>query len=90
MARRHLIVRGKVQGVGFRWFVGETARRADLAGWVQNRPDGAVEIAVEGDDESVDILERAVHRGPPGARVDGVDRVPEQDDSLTKPFAVRK
>ena len=90
MARRQLIVRGKVQGVGFRWFVRETARRVDLAGWVQNKPDGSVEIAVEGDDESVEILERAVHRGPPGARVEGVERVADPPGILDKPFAVRR
>lgn len=90
MGRRQLIVSGKVQGVGFRWFVRETARRVDLAGWVQNRPDGSVEIAVDGDDASLDALERAVASGPQGARVDSVGRVAQSPDTLTRPFSVRR
>ena len=90
MARRQLLISGKVQGVGFRWFVKEKARRAGLAGWVQNRPDGSVELAVDGDDASVEALERAVHTGPPGARVDSVQRLPETEEPLTVPFAVRR
>lgn len=90
MARRLLIVRGRVQGVGFRWFVRELARRTDLAGWVQNKPDGTVEIAVEGDEESLDRLEKAVHRGPPGAQVDEVARRPDSAEPLSRPFEVRR
>ena len=47
--RIHLRIRGKVQGVGFRWFVREQARRCDLAGWVRNNPDGSVELAARGE-----------------------------------------
>ncbi len=88
----HLIVRGKVQGVGFRWFVRETARRGELRGWVRNNVDGSVEILAAGDPECVDRLRVAVRRGPPGARVDAVEPVDggEPADSLSRPFAVRK
>ena len=90
MARRQLIVTGRVQGVGFRWFVREAARRMNLAGWVMNRPDGAVELAVEGPDADVDRLEQAVQAGPPGAFVEAVQRTADAPEELTRPFAVRR
>ena len=51
--RMHVVVSGRVQGVGFRWFVREAAIALDLAGWVRNRPDGSVEVAADGDDDRV-------------------------------------
>ncbi len=90
MSRRRLVVKGRVQGVGFRWFVRETSRRLGLAGWVENRPDGSVEIAVEGDDTALDLLEHAVHGGPPAASVSEVERLPDSEEPLTRPFSVRR
>lgn len=72
IARRY-VVTGRVQGVGFRLFAEAAAAREGVHGWVRNRPDGAVEAWVEGDAESVQRIEAALHRGPPGARVDRVD-----------------
>ena len=63
----HLEVSGRVQGVGFRWFVVEEARRLKLSGWVRNRPDGKVEIAASGSADALAELESAVTDGPPGA-----------------------
>lgn len=71
VARRY-VVRGRVQGVGFRYFVVEHARLEGLVGWVANRDDGTVEAHVEGELDAVTRLERAMHRGPGGARVDTV------------------
>ena len=90
MASLHLIVTGRVQGVGFRWFVRETARRVGLAGWVANRPDGGVELAAEGDDESIELLRRAVRSGPPGADVEDIRDGEGDVGPLTKPFSVRR
>ena len=90
MASLHLIVTGRVQGVGFRWFVRETARRVGLAGWVFNRPDGGVELAAEGDDESIELLRRAVKSGPPGADVETVRDGEGDVGPLPKPFSVRR
>ena len=70
---RHYRVSGRVQRVGFRYFVYESARREGLAGWVGNLPDGSVEIAAEGEAEAVDRFDRALRQGPAGARVDNVD-----------------
>jgi acylphosphatase len=71
VARRYLIS-GRVQGVGFRYFVEETARREGVSGYVRNLHDGRVEAHVEGDAESVGRVEAALWRGPRGARVDQV------------------
>lgn len=72
IARRY-VVTGRVQGVGFRLFAEAAAAREGVHGWVRNRPDGAVEAWIEGNAESVQRIEAALHRGPPGARVDRVE-----------------
>jgi len=72
MARR-LRVRGRVQGVGFRHFVAQTARSEGAAGWVRNCPDGSVEAFIEGTADVLDRLEHAIRKGPTLSRVDAVD-----------------
>jgi acylphosphatase len=69
---RRLIVSGRVQGVGFRYFTLDTARREGVTGTVRNLDDGRVEAVVEGERDAVERFERAVRRGPTGARVDDV------------------
>lgn len=66
---RRFLVSGRVQGVGFRFFTLDAARREGLHGYVLNLPDGRVEAQAEGDDEALERFERALHRGPSGARV---------------------
>lgn len=70
---RRLMISGRVQAVGFRWFAQDVAMREGVTGWVRNLPDGRVEAYVEGEAESVERVERALRRGPPGARVEHVD-----------------
>ena len=85
----HLEVRGRVQGVGFRWFVVDKARELRLAGWVKNRGDGNVELAAAGEPESLAKLAAAVASGPPGARVEEVKHLSIVGaDSLQSPFAI--
>jgi acylphosphatase len=86
--RLHVVVRGRVQGVGFRWFVNRTARALDLAGWVRNRADGGVEVAAEGTSEAIEKLRSALVRGPDGARVESVDDVDAPAEALTRPFMI--
>ena len=82
MARR-AVVRGRVQGVGFRYFAERSARALGVKGWVRNRPDGTVETLAEGDDAAVtEYLARLV-RGPAGARVDGVDVEPREPGNFS-------
>ena len=70
----HAIVHGRVQMVGFRYFVLGHAERLGLSGWVRNGPDGqTVELVAEGDEPALRELETALHQGPPGAVVDSVD-----------------
>lgn len=73
IARRYLIA-GRVQGVGFRFFAEDAARREGLSGWVRNRADGRVETLAEGEAEAVERFERSLDQGPRGARVDAVER----------------
>jgi len=65
-------IKGRVQGVGFRYSLRERARSRAIAGWVRNNPDGSVEAVFEGAPEAVDALVAWCHRGPAGARVDDV------------------
>lgn len=83
-------VSGKVQGVGFRWFVRVTARRMQLAGWVRNQPDGTVMIEASGAQEKLDELRRALWRGPDGAAVEHVSEGQMEDAGLEFPFAMKK
>ncbi|HMF93639.1 MAG TPA: acylphosphatase [Vicinamibacterales bacterium] len=70
---RRFLISGRVQGVGFRFFTQEAAEREGVHGWVRNLPDGRVEAQAEGDAEALERFERALRRGPRGARVDEVD-----------------
>jgi acylphosphatase len=83
--RRRAVVYGRVQGVFFRDACRFEAERLDLGGWVRNRPDGTVEIEVEGPEEAVDSLLGWARLGPPRARVERVtveDREPLGDDAF--------
>jgi acylphosphatase len=68
----HFLVRGRVQGVGFRWFVHREASELELKGWVRNTEDGDVEVVVAGDLEGLTELRTSLQRGPRGSRVDEV------------------
>ncbi len=72
-ARVHALVRGRVQGVGFRWFVVEAAGALALTGIVRNLPTRDVEIVAEGGHAEIERLLNRVREGPPGARVEAVD-----------------
>ncbi len=72
--RWHLLVRGRVQGVGFRWFLRQTAEQMGLTGWARNNPDGTVEVEVQGTSGSLKEFLGSVRTGHPYARVDAVER----------------
>jgi acylphosphatase len=71
---RHISVRGRVQGVGFRAFVEHEALKRALRGWVRNRRDGTVEAVFEGDAAAVAAAVEACRRGPMSGRVDALDQ----------------
>lgn len=71
----HVRVEGRVQRVGFRWFVQQRARALGLSGWVRNHADGSVEVSAVGDAGAVARLREQLEVGPPHARVDRVTAV---------------
>ncbi len=78
MISRHLTIRGRVQGVGFRFHMRTEAERLGVAGWVRNRRDGTVEAIAQGDESAVEKLIEWAHRGPPSARVISVEVTEQQ------------
>jgi acylphosphatase len=89
---RHVVVRGRVQGVGFRAFVEHEARRRHLGGWVRNRRDGSVEAIFAGAPEFVETMIEACRRGPVSAHVHTVEDREGQDTDLgggTASFSAR-
>jgi acylphosphatase len=90
MPAMHLVVSGRVQGVGFRWYVRVAGRRLGLAGWVRNREDGTVELAASGPQEKLDELKRQVRRGPDAAEVDDIRELDEVSEDLEFPFGMRR
>jgi acylphosphatase len=73
---RRYIVRGRVQGVGFRYFVEAEARRLGITGWVRNNADGSVEVLAMGSRDQLSALYSKLRSGPRAARVDGVEVEP--------------
>lgn len=89
MSDLHVRVIGVVQGVGFRWFVRERARRLGLAGWVRNLADGSVEVAASGEAKQIDLLREELQRGPRGAAVEKLEQVQAApDEPLSDPFGI--
>jgi len=86
---RRFVVSGRVQGVGFRWFTQEAARREGAMGWVRNLPDGRVEALIEGDSEAITRVERSIRTGPRGARVENVD-VDDQEVGGYRSFTIER
>ncbi|MBL8629110.1 MAG: acylphosphatase [Rhodospirillaceae bacterium] len=76
MTTLHLLITGRVQGVGYRAWVQRTARKLSLTGWVRNLTDGRVEAVAQGHADAVNKLIADCHAGPPLARVTSVDTKP--------------
>lgn len=70
---RRFVVRGRVQGVGFRWFVEREAHILGIAGWVRNNHDGSVEVLAQGTRDQISGLHSRLREGPRAARVDHVE-----------------
>jgi len=85
----HVAVRGRVQGVGFRWFVRERARALGLSGWVRNEADGSVEVFAVGPEGELARLRSMLEQGPPAACVEHVvDEIRDPATPALTPFGV--
>lgn len=82
MIRRRVVVRGDVQGVGYRWSCADRAQALGVRGTVRNRPDGSVEVVAEGDPDAVERLVAWTRSGPPHASVRGVEVTEEPPEGL--------
>jgi acylphosphatase len=79
---RQVTILGRVQGVGYRYWVEQQARAHGLEGWVRNRRDGSVEALFAGPEDVVSNMVASCRRGPSSARVDAVDQRPGDADAL--------
>lgn len=84
MVRAHVFVSGVVQGVSFRWYALQRARRTGVGGWVRNLPDGRVEAVFEGPRAEVEAMVAWSREGPRAARVAAVDLVWEDPEGLSE------
>jgi acylphosphatase len=89
-----VVIRGRVQGVGFRAWTQHQAQLHGLEGWVRNLSDGAVEAMFAGPQERVELILKALREGPHGSEVEAVEEYPATEQEFGKPmggkFAIRK
>jgi acylphosphatase len=87
---RYFLVKGRVQGVGFRWFVHREAAELGLRGWVRNTETGHVEVLASGDPEILAELKAALRKGSRGSRVDAVleQELDDSEDATLGPFVI--
>lgn len=88
--RMFVRVSGRVQGVGFRWFVIGEAERLGLRGWVRNASDGSLEVEAEGPTAAVDQLRLRLEKGPPSARVAQVIDLKPSEFDLPEGFEIAR
>lgn len=88
MEARHYFIRGRVQGVGYRYFTLRTARALGVSGWVRNLPDRRVEVFAQGDPLKLDNLEQSLRDGPAYSRVDDIEVSRTDPDESTTVFEI--
>ena len=88
---RRWVVAGRVQGVGYRWFVHSRASKLGVAGWVRNLEDGSVEVVAEGSADALASLDEIIRKGPPGASVTSVTTNDVPHEAVdTKSFIIKR
>ncbi|OGR83455.1 MAG: hypothetical protein A2901_01685 [Elusimicrobia bacterium RIFCSPLOWO2_01_FULL_54_10] len=87
--RMHMLIKGKVQGVGYRFFTVQAANKMGLKGWVQNLPDGDVEAEVQGTEELISSFVNHLKKGHAWARVDSMQTEPLPEKSGESDFEIR-
>jgi acylphosphatase len=88
MDARRFVVRGRVQGVGFRWFVEREAHMLGIVGWVRNNSDGSVEVLAVGNRDQLIGLRSRLRQGPRAARVDDVEEFEANSQPNLKSFRI--
>jgi acylphosphatase len=89
MKRIHLIISGRVQGVGFRYHIRDKAWQHNLIGWVRNNDDGSVEIIAEGNEKDIEMFAAYCRKGPALAQVTDLKIIPEKLTGEFNDFIVR-
>lgn len=91
MKTYHITVKGRVQGVGYRYFTFQKAQSLGVKGWVRNLADGRVEIMVSGQEDVLEIFVEALKAGPAFARVDAVSVLeePKDLDNMQSAFVIK-
>ena len=84
-----LLIAGRVQGVGFRWFTEREARSREVRGYARNLEDGRVEVLAQADAETLDVFVETLHRGPRASRVEDIQKMPVEVDEALTGFHVR-
>ncbi|MBA2687618.1 MAG: acylphosphatase [Gemmatimonadaceae bacterium] len=91
MSTLHVEIEGRVQGVGYRWFTRQCARRKGISGWVMNKPDGTVEVAAKGGEAELQRFRLDLQSGPSGAEVASIrELAPLAESELGDAFEVRR
>jgi acylphosphatase len=80
---KRLVVSGRVQGVGYRWFAVRAAQELGVHGWVRNLPDGRVEALAEGSEDQIDRFVEKLRKGPLASKVQGIDALEAEPSGLT-------
>ena len=86
--RFHIVVSGRVQGVGYRYSAAKAAAKYQVSGWVKNNFDGAVELECEGDEQKLNYFIAWLKDGPPGARVTSVEIKEKQYQGIYSRFTI--
>ncbi|HZM70880.1 MAG TPA: acylphosphatase [Candidatus Cryosericum sp.] len=89
MKAKRLLIRGLVQGVGFRFFTERSARHLGLSGYVRNLPDGRVEVVAAGPEDDLEAFITQVRQGPVAGRVDDVEITDTRLEERTHRFEIR-
>jgi len=89
ITEKHLLISGRVQGVGFRYFTRKNAQKIGVSGFVKNLPDGDVEVAFRGSPGQIQHMENLITNGPPGSKVNKIEELEPTGEEFTE-FSVRR
>ena len=86
--KKHIVISGRVQGVGFRYWLYKAAVRSNIKGWVKNKISGEVEALLIGNDKEIDSLIKLCEKGPPSSKVTKIEVQNYQNEHFGKSFEI--